>query len=147
MEECSVVFEELQQTCSQYTPPGYLNRFSKLYESHFEALCTSLDAQVGPGHNPCPNAQLQSSDPDTAAEIEDEITNISAAMNLIHLTQAIYFQPNPSAVMAEDLMHWINRLDSQPDPAQGNEIMRKQPPCHHPTYWSFLLKYVLPQPP
>lgn len=46
MEECSVVFEELQETHAQYAIPGYLNRFSKLYESHFEALCTALDADV-----------------------------------------------------------------------------------------------------
>ena len=48
MQECSVVFEELQETHAQYAVPGYLNRFSKLYESHFEALCTALDADVGP---------------------------------------------------------------------------------------------------
>jgi hypothetical protein len=46
MNECSVVFEELQETYAQYAVPGYLNRFSKLYESHFEALCASLDANV-----------------------------------------------------------------------------------------------------
>jgi hypothetical protein len=46
MQECSVVFEELQETHAQYAVPGYLNRFSKLYESHFEALCTALDADV-----------------------------------------------------------------------------------------------------
>jgi len=46
MEECSVVFEELQETHAQYTIPGYLNRFSKLYESHFEAFCTAMDAEV-----------------------------------------------------------------------------------------------------
>lgn len=46
MEECSVVFEELQDTHSQYIVPGYLNRFSKLYERHFEALCTAVDADV-----------------------------------------------------------------------------------------------------
>jgi hypothetical protein len=48
MEECSVVFEELQQTYAQYTVPGYLNRFSKLYESHCEALITALEAEVPP---------------------------------------------------------------------------------------------------
>lgn len=48
MQECSVVFEELQETHAQYAVPGYLNRFSKLYESHFEALCAALDADVGP---------------------------------------------------------------------------------------------------
>jgi hypothetical protein len=63
-------------------------------------------------------------------------------MNLIHLTQTIYFQPNPSAIIAEDLMHWVNRLESRPDPAEGNEIMRRQPACHHPNYWAFLHKYV-----
>jgi hypothetical protein len=46
MEECSVVFEELQETHTQYAVPGYLNRFSKLYESHFEALCAALEAEV-----------------------------------------------------------------------------------------------------
>jgi len=46
MQECSLVFEELQETHAQYAVPGYLNRFSKLYESHFEALCTALDANV-----------------------------------------------------------------------------------------------------
>jgi hypothetical protein len=46
MQECSVVFEELQETFVQYAVPGYLNRFSKLYESHFEALCGALDAEV-----------------------------------------------------------------------------------------------------
>jgi len=46
MEECSVVFEELQETHAQYSVPGYLNRFSKLYESHFEAFCTAMDAEV-----------------------------------------------------------------------------------------------------
>lgn len=46
MEECSVVFEELQETHAQYTVPGYLNRFSKLYESHFEAFCAAMDAEV-----------------------------------------------------------------------------------------------------
>jgi hypothetical protein len=46
MEECSAVFEELQQTHAQHTVPGYLNRFSKLYESHFEALCNAIDADV-----------------------------------------------------------------------------------------------------
>ena len=46
MQECSLVFEELQQTESLYKLPGYLNRFSKLYESHFEALCSALDANV-----------------------------------------------------------------------------------------------------
>jgi len=46
MEECSVVFEELQETHAQYTIPGYLNRFSKLYESHFEAFCAAMDAEV-----------------------------------------------------------------------------------------------------
>jgi hypothetical protein len=46
MNECSVVFEELQDTYAQYAVPGCLNRFSKLYESHFEALCASLDADV-----------------------------------------------------------------------------------------------------
>ena len=48
MEECSIVFEELQQAHAQYAVPGYLNRFSKLYESHFEALCTALDNEVRP---------------------------------------------------------------------------------------------------
>jgi Nup85 Nucleoporin len=74
-------------------------------------------------------------------EIEDEVANISSAMNLIHLTQAVYFQPNPSAIIAEDLMHWVNRLESRPDPAEGNEIMRRQPACQHPGYWGFLHKY------
>jgi hypothetical protein len=46
MEECSVVFEELQETHAQYSVPGYLNRFSKLYESHFEAFCAAMDAEV-----------------------------------------------------------------------------------------------------
>jgi hypothetical protein len=46
MEECSVVFEELQETYAQYSVPGYLNRFSKLYESHFEAFCAAMDAEV-----------------------------------------------------------------------------------------------------
>jgi hypothetical protein len=48
MQECSAVFEELQETHAQYAVPGYLNRFSKLYESHFEALCAALDADVSP---------------------------------------------------------------------------------------------------
>ena len=72
-----------------------------------------------------------------AGEIEEEILNISAAMTLIHLTQAIYFQPNPTAIMAEDLMHWVNRLDSHPDPVEGDEIMRRHPACHHPSFWPF----------
>jgi hypothetical protein len=46
MDECSVVFEELQETHAQYAVDGYLNRFSKLYESHFEALCNALDEDV-----------------------------------------------------------------------------------------------------
>jgi Nup85 Nucleoporin len=138
MEECSVVFEELQQTYAQYTVPGYLNRFSKLYESHFEALITALEAEVPPSlvHS---LTQLRSPTP-SPTDLEEEITNVSAAMTLIHLTQAIYFQPNPSAIMAEDLMHWVNRLDSQPDPVLGDEIMRHQPACQHPLYWQFLLK-------
>jgi len=78
-----------------------------------------------------------------AGEIEEEILNISAAMTLIHLTQAIYFQPNPTAIMAEDLMHWVNRLDSHPDPVEGDEIMRRHPACHHPSFWPFLHKYSL----
>jgi len=84
--------------------------------------------------------QLLDNNPDNSGEIEDELASISSAMNLIHLTQAIYFQPNPSAIMAEDLMHWVNRLDSKPDPAEGDEIMRKQLACHHPAYWPFLFK-------
>ena len=48
MEECAIVFEELQETHTQYNVPGYLNRFSKLYESHFEALCNALDSEVNP---------------------------------------------------------------------------------------------------
>jgi len=85
--------------------------------------------------------QQLNNEPDNATEIDDEVANISSAMTLIHLTQAIYFQPNPSAIMAEDLMHWVNRLESRPDPAEGDEIMRKQPACHHPGYWGFLHKY------
>ena len=46
IEECGVVFEELQETHAQYTVPGYLNRFSKLYESHFEAFCAVLNTEV-----------------------------------------------------------------------------------------------------
>lgn len=48
IQECGLLFEELQQpyTHAQSEEPGYLNRFSKLYESHFEALCTALDAEV-----------------------------------------------------------------------------------------------------
>jgi hypothetical protein len=52
MMECSVVFEELQETHSQYAVPGYLNRFSKLYEKHFEALCNTLDQIVTPRYLP-----------------------------------------------------------------------------------------------
>jgi hypothetical protein len=63
-------------------------------------------------------------------------------MNLIHLTQAIYFQPNPSAIMAEDLMHWVNRLESKPDPEEGDEIIRRQPACNHPAFWGFLHKFL-----
>jgi len=48
MEECAIVFEELQETHTQYNVPGYLNRFSKLYESHFEGLCNALDSEVDP---------------------------------------------------------------------------------------------------
>jgi hypothetical protein len=81
-------------------------------------------------------------EPENAAEIEDEVANISSAMNLIHLTQAIYFQPNPSAIMAEDLMHWVNRLESKPDPEEGDEIMRRQPACNHPAFWGFLHKFL-----
>jgi hypothetical protein len=51
MNECSVVFEELQETYAQYAVPGYLNRFSKLYESHFEAFCAALDAEVDSPHS------------------------------------------------------------------------------------------------
>ena len=141
MEEISVVFEELQDTHSQYTIPGYLNRFSKLYERHFETLCTSLDADVCQLTLCQSNSQLLNDHPANAGEIEDEIQNISAAMTLIHLTQAIYFLPNPTAIMAEDLMHWVNQLDSQPDPTDGDEIMRRHLACHHPSYWSFLHKY------
>lgn len=140
MKECSIVFEELQQAHAQYAVPGYLNRFSKLYESHFEALCTTLDSEVPSTYFTVANNQLLDNNPDNSGEIDDELANISSAMNLIHLTQAIYFQPNPSAIMAEDLMHWVNRLDSKPDPAEGDEIMRKQPACHHPAYWPFLFK-------
>jgi len=80
-------------------------------------------------------------DPPNAIELEEEVTNLSSATTLMHLTQTIYFQPNPSAIMAEDLMHWVNRLDSRPDPAEGEEIMRKVPASHHPGYWNFLHKY------
>src|SRR5579859_265305 len=51
MKECSVVFEELQETHAQFAVPGYLNRFSKLYEGHYDALCTSLDEQVHSNHS------------------------------------------------------------------------------------------------
>jgi len=81
--------------------------------------------------------------PPNAPEIEDEIANLSAAMTLIHLTQTIYFQPNPTAIMAEDLMHWVNRLDSSPDPVEGQQIMRSHPASHHPSYWTFLHKYLI----
>ena len=87
------------------------------------------------------NSKQLNNQPTNAGDIEEEILNISAAMTLIHLTQAIYFQPNPTAIMAEDLMHWVNRLDSHPDPAEGDEIMRRHPACHHPSYWAFLHKY------
>ena len=90
------------------------------------------------------NSKQLNNQPTNAGDIEDEILNISAAMTLIHLTQAIYFQPNPTAIMAEDLMHWVNRLDSHPDPAEGDEIMRRHPACHHPSYWPFLHKYIPP---
>ena len=80
--------------------------------------------------------------PSDSADIEEEVANISAATTLIHLTQAIYFQPNPSAIMAEDLMHWVNRLESRPDRLEGEDIMRRHPACHHPSYWGFLHKYV-----
>jgi len=43
MKEISVIFEELQDTHSQYTIPSYFNRFSKLYERHFETLCAGLE--------------------------------------------------------------------------------------------------------
>jgi hypothetical protein len=79
--------------------------------------------------------------PRNVTQIEDEIANLSAAMTLIHLTQTIYFQPNPSAIMAEDLMHWVNRLESRPDPAEGQQIMNSHPASHHPGYWTFLHKY------
>jgi Nup85 Nucleoporin len=143
MEECSVVFEELQEAHTQYAVDGYLNRFSKLYESHFEALCNALDEDVlVPFLNIRANPQQLNTQPSDTAEIDEEVANISAATTLIHLTQAIYFQPNPSAIMAEDLMHWVNRLESRPDPLEGEDIMRRHPACHHPSYWSFIHKYL-----
>jgi len=87
------------------------------------------------------NLRQLNHDPPNAIELEEEVTNLSSATTLMHLTQTIYFQPNPSAIMAEDLMHWVNRLDSRPDPAEGEEIMRKVPASHHPGYWNFLHKY------
>jgi Nup85 Nucleoporin len=141
MIECSVVFEELREAHAQLAVPGYLNSFSKVYEKLFEGLCDTLDEIVlSPTSPPLMLWQLNEQPPN-ASEIEDQIASLSAATALIHLTQAIYFQPNPSAIMAEDLMHWVNRLESRPDQSEGKEIVSTYPASHHPSYWTFLQKY------
>ena len=111
---------------------SYTKAISKHFVQQWTQRYTSWSSAT------CSFQQLNGNPPN-ATEIEQDVSNISSAVTLIHLTQTIYFQPNPSAIMAEDLMHWVNR-ESGPDEVEGAEIMKTHPPCHHPSYWTFLHK-------